>query len=637
MRVQTQKDLDTWRDSVVARQGKTRKHVLVCGGPGCLAAGSARLYQALQDKIRARKLDVQTTLRTTLTGCHGLCERGPLVIIEPGHLLYPKVKPTMLDAILDASVVGDGYDEKLAYRPTVALAKPKPGKKTKPGAPVARFDEIPFYKHQHRLTLRHCGVIDPESIEDAIAHGAYRALVQALTSMTPADVLAVVDRSGLRGRGGAGFATGRKWKSCIAAAEKREAEGEGKVPRHVLCNGDEGDPGAFMDRVIMEGDPHAVVEGMILGAYALGSQHGWIYVREEYPLAVERLGRAIVDARTHGLLGEDILGTGFCFDLTISRGGGAFVCGESSALMQSVAGNVGEPRAKYVRSVERGLFDEPTVLNNVETWTCVPWILEHGAEAFASIGPKKSPGTKAFSLSGTVRHTGLIEVPMGVTLRHIIYDVGGGILNERPFKAVQTGGPSGGCLPESCLDLHVDFDSLTKAGAMMGSGGMIVMDDFTCMVDVARYFTRFLTEESCGKCVPCREGLTQLLGILDRICRGEGRLEDLDSIENIAFVLEASLCALGTSAMNPVMSTLKYFRDEYIEHIEHKRCRAGVCTALSRFEVLDSCTGCLVCKRLCPVDAIAGEKQQLHLIDQDTCTHCGVCIRACTFDAIKVI
>jgi NADH-quinone oxidoreductase subunit F len=630
--------LDAQRAVLAAAAAKTRKTVVVCGGPGCLASGAAQLHAALVEKMKARGLDVEVELRPKLTGCHGMCERGPLLVIEPSKVFYPKVSEAMLDKIIEASIVGDDVVEKWLYRTTLPADTPKPGKKTKKGPPLRGYDEIPFYKHQHRVALRNCGQIDPEAIDDYLAAGGYAALASVLTTMKPDEVIGAVEKSGLRGRGGGGFAAGRKWRGCVAAAEKREAKGEADVPRYVLCNGDEGDPGAFMDRVIMEGDPHAVIEGIVIGAYAVGAREGYIYVREEYPLAVERLGRAIADARARGLLGDKILGSDFSFELKISRGGGAFVCGESSALMQSVAGNVGEPRAKYVRSVERGLFDQPTVLNNVESWACVPWILSEGPEAFAAIGVPRSTGTKAFSLSGTVRHTGLIEVPMGVSLRHIIYEVGGGILNQRPFKAVQTGGPSGGCLPESELDLTVDFDSLTKAGSMMGSGGMIVMDDFTCMVDVAKYFTKFLTEESCGKCVPCREGLVQLHHILDRVTKGKGALEDLDQIERLAYVLEhGSLCGLGTAAHNPVVSTLKYFRDEYIEHIEQGRCRAGVCPELSRFEVTDDCTGCLVCQRLCPVDAISGEKKQKHLIDQEICTHCGVCMRACKFDSIRVM
>ena len=637
MKIASPQALTEWRAQLEAADKKHKKQILVCGGPGCLASGAKKLHGQLIDKLKARGLDIEVEFQTTLTGCHGLCERGPLITVQPGNIFYPKVKESQLDTIIDSSVLADGVDEKLSFRPRVAVDNPTANKKSKPGAPQPRFDQIDFYKHQKRLALRNCGVVDPESIEDAVLHGAYQALAKVLDDMQPTAVIDAVKSSGLRGRGGAGFSTGRKWQGCVDAALEQQGDSDQLVPRHVLCNGDEGDPGAFMDRVIMEGDPHSVIEGMIIGAFAVGSELGHIYVREEYPIAVERVGRAIEQARQHGLLGDNILGSDFSFDLRVSRGGGAFVCGESSALMQSVAGKVGEPRAKYVRSVARGLYDQPTVLNNVETWTCVPWIINEGAASFAAIGRKKSPGTKAFSLSGKVRYTGLLEVPMGVSLRHIIFDIGGGMLNDRPFKAVQTGGPSGGCLPASELDLAVDFDSLDKAGAMMGLGGMVVMDDRTCMVDVAKYFTKFLVEESCGKCVPCREGLPQLHQILDRISRGEGELADLDRIEHLAHVLDSSLCALGSSAANPVMSTLKYFRDEYIEHIEHKRCRAGVCGDLARFEVTDDCTGCLICKRNCPVDAISGDKGVKHLIDQETCTHCGVCLQVCNFDAIRVL
>lgn len=636
MKIPNAQALKDWRVQLGADHKKHKKQILVCGGPGCLASGAKPLYQALTKKLKDRGLDIAVEFESKMTGCHGLCERGPLITIQPGNIFYPKVKESQLDAIIDASVLADDVDSTLSFRPRVPVKKPTAVKKTKLGEPQPRFDQIDFYKHQKRLALRNCGVIDPERIEDYVLQGGYQALAKVLGDMQSDEVIDSVKQSGLRGRGGAGFATGRKWQGCVDAAIQQQGDSAEAVPRHVLCNGDEGDPGAFMDRVIMEGDPHSVIEGMIIGAYAVGSKLGYIYVREEYPIAVERLGRAIEQARERGLLGENILGSGYDFDLRVSRGGGAFVCGESSALMQSVAGRVGEPRAKYVRSVARGFQDQPTVLNNVETWACVPWIMSEGAAAFAAIGSPKSPGTKAFSLSGKVRHTGLIEVPMGVSLRHIIYDIGGGILNDRPFKAVQTGGPSGGCLPESELELAVDFDSLDKAGAMMGSGGMVVMDDRTCMVDVAKYFTHFLQEESCGKCTPCREGLPQLYAILDRITKGEGEMADLERIERLAHVLESSLCALGTSAANPVRSTLKYFREEYIEHIEQKRCRAGHCPELSRFEVTDACTGCLVCKTHCPVEAIAGEKGVKHFIDQDICTHCGVCMQVCNFEAIRV-
>jgi NADH:ubiquinone oxidoreductase subunit F (NADH-binding) len=446
--------------------------------------------------------------------------------------------------------------------------------------------------------------------------------------MTPDEVLSEVEKAHLRGRGGGGFDAGRKWRSCVNA---------GGDERYLLCNGDEGDPGAFMDRSIMEGDPHGVIEGMIIGAYAIGAKEGYIYVRNEYPLAVKHLQNAIEDLEETGLLGENILGTGFSFDIKINRGGGAFVCGESSALMRSIEGKVGEPRAKYIHATDRGLYDKPTVLNNVETWINVPLIIEKGADWFTAFGTNGSKGTKAFSLVGKVKNTGLVEVPMGTVLREIIYDIGKGIIGDRPFKAVQTGGPSGGCLPESLLDLPVDFDTLTGAGSMMGSGGMIVMDDRTCMVDVARYFTEFLLDESCGKCVPCREGLYQLGIILDNICRGEGKEGDIETILKVCKTIQhASLCALGKSAPNPVLSTIKYFREEYEAHIRDRKCPAGVCKELIEYIINDNCTGCMACAKVCPAAAIEGEKKERHNIVQEKCIRCGSCIHACKFDAITV-
>jgi NADH-quinone oxidoreductase subunit F len=455
-------------------------------------------------------------------------------------------------------------------------------------------------------------------------------MAKALDSMEPESVIEEVSKAGLRGRGGAGFSAGRKWRTCRNVDEE---------PRYVLCNADEGDPGAFMDRSICEGDPHGVLEGMIIGAFAVGASQGYIYVRDEYPLAVVNLMAAIHAAREYGLLGENILGTGFSYDVEIARGGGAFVCGESSALMLSVAGHVGEPRAKYVRSVVKGLHDKPTVLNNVETWVNVPWIIEHGADAFREMGTDGSPGTKAFSLVGKVKNTGLVEVSMGATLRDIIYGVGGGIMKDRPFKAVQTGGPSGGCLPADLLDTPVDFDTLTEAGSMMGSGGMIVMDDHTCMVDVARYFLKFLAEESCGKCVPCREGVVQLFHLVTKITEGKGEMGDLDQIRELSdVVIDASLCGLGKSAPNPVLSTLRYFEDEYVAHIRDRKCPAGVCRALTTFEISEElCHGCRACQKVCAVDAIAGEKKQPHVIDVEVCTKCGMCRAVCARDAVLTV
>ena len=493
---------------------------------------------------------------------------------------------------------------------------------------IARHDEIPFYKHQVRIALRNNGRIDPTDIREYIANGGYAALGKALTSMTPEQIIAAVEKAGLRGRGGGGFPTARKWRSC------REAPGD---VRYVVCNGDEGDPGAFMDRSIMEGDPHSVIEGMIIGAFAIGSNQGYIYVRNEYPLAVKNLSIGLDQCRAYGFLGKDIFHSGFDFDIRINRGGGAFVCGESSALMASLEGRAGEPRAKYIHTVERGLWDKPTNLNNVETWANVPEIINKGADWFASLGTRGSKGTKVFSLVGKVKNTGLVEVPMGITLRDIIFKIGGGILNDREFKAVQTGGPSGGCIPKSLIDMPVDFDELTKAGSMMGSGGMIVMDDTDCMVDVAKYFTKFLEEESCGKCTPCREGTTRMLEILERITAGKGTLEDLDKLRRLGTLMKkASLCGLGRAAPNPVLSTLEHFYDEYLAHVTAGKCPAKKCTALLSFEIIaEKCVGCTACARNCPVECIAGRRKEAHVIDQSRCIKCGRCFEVCRFDAVQ--
>jgi len=488
-------------------------------------------------------------------------------------------------------------------------------------------EEIPFYRGHHRIALALCGVVDARSADDYLAAGGYEAVAKVVSSMTPDEVIGQITSSGLRGRGGGGFLTGRKWRSA------RNAHGE---PRYVIANGDEGDPGAFMDRALMEGVPHAVIEGMIIGGYAIGSSNGYIYVRDEYPIAVERLRTAIEQARRLGLLGENILGSGFNFDVRMNRGAGAFVCGESTALMASLEGRVGEPRAKYIHTVESGLNGKPSLLNNVETWANVPPIILKGAEWFASLGTEKSKGTKVFSLVGKVKNTGLVEVPMGMTLRQIIYEIGGGIPNDKAFKAVQTGGPSGGCIGAEYLDEPVDFDRLTELGSMMGSGGMIVMDEDTCMVNVAKYFLGFLKDESCGKCTPCREGIAQMLHILTNITRGEGQEGDIEKLESLGTLLEdTSLCALGKTAAYPVLSTVRRFREEYQTHIRDKRCPAKECPGLFRYQIdAEVCTGCGVCKKKCPVEAISGEKKQPHAIDQEKCTNCGICFEVCPFSAI---
>ena len=615
MRLETVKDLEKRRKQAIKNKESVPNTILVCGGTGCLASGSAAVADEFSKQLKKHGIDTKVQLQVKRTGCHGFCERGPIVTFVPSGILYQKVKPAHVEDIVEKTVKNGEIVKKLVYR--------DPSTKQY----VEQYSEIPFYKHQTRIALRNTGQMDPTSIDDYLARGGFKGLAKAL-DMKPEAVLDEIEKSGLRGRGGGGFPTARKWRSAI------NAPGEKK---YVICNGDGGAPGALMDRSIMEGDPFDVLEGMIIGAWAIGSDEGYIYVRQEYPLAVVHLRKAIETLREVGLLGRNILGSGLNFDITIARGGGAFVCGESSALMMSVAGKVGEPRAKYIHSTERGLYDLPTVLNNVETWVNVPVIIENGGERFAQCGTEKSKGTKVFALIGRVNNTGLVEVPMGVTLRDLIFNIGGGIQRNREFKAVQTGGPSGGCIPKELLDLPVDFDRLTEQGSMMGSGGMIVMDERTCMVDVARYFLNFLMEESCGKCVPCREGLRQLKGLYDRIVEGYGTMEDLKRIEWLAEdVRIASLCALGKSAPNPVLSTIRFFRDEYEEHINLKRCRAGVCKALTKLVIKDNCIACGKCIKVCATDAITGEKKKVHVLDQGKCIVCGSCVEICPVDAVQV-
>ena len=613
-RLQSLADLEDLRRQLLAARDPAVRRVRVCIGTGCTAKGSLRVLERFQQA--AVELGRESVaVEAKCTGCHGFCERGPIVVVDPGNVFYHSVNEEDVPEIWRESVIGGRTVEHLLYRDE------------KTDKPATTADEIPFYHAQQRIVLAYNGVIDPTRIEEYVAAGGYAALAKALGSMEPAAVVEEIAASGLRGRGGGGFLTGRKWRSA------RNAPGQ---PKYVIANGDEGDPGAFMDRSLMEGAPHSVIEGMTIGAYAVGSSQGYIYVRNEYPLAVKHLTIAIEQARELGLLGENILGSGFSFDVRINRGAGAFVCGESTALMASLEGHVGEPRAKYIHTVESGLNGKPSLLNNVETWANVPQIILKGAAWFASLGTEKSKGTKVFSLVGKVKNTGLVEVPMGMTLRQIIYDIGGGIPDDKAFKAVQTGGPSGGCIPAEYLDEPVDFDRLTELGSMMGSGGMIVMDEDTCMVNVANYFLRFLKEESCGKCTPCREGIAQMVEILGRITKGEGRPGDIESLETLGELLEdTALCALGKTAAYPVLSTVRRFRDEYMAHIQQKRCPAKECKGLFRYEIdAEACTGCVLCAKRCPVDAIRGERKKPHVIDQEICTNCGTCFEVCPFSAV---
>jgi len=606
-RLSSATDLERFRQEILARRDPNKPCVTICSGTGCHAYGSEKVSQAFTKEIQRNGLQEKVDIRRT--GCHGFCERGTIVVIFPEEICYLRVKPDDVSAIVSTTLVENKMVDRLLY---------EDGN----GQKIVHEGEIPFYKHQSRVVFGENRLIDPKSIDDYIALGGYNALAKALFEMTPEQVLEEVKKANLRGRGGGGFPTGRKWETT------RNAPGEIK---YVIVNADEGDPGAYMDRSLLEGNPLSVLEGLIIGAYAIGSHQGFVYVRQEYPLAVENLNVALKQARDYGLLGQNILGSGFDFDVEVHRGAGAFVSGESSALMTAIEGRVGEPRPKYIRTAVSGIWERPSNLNNVETWATVPLIINKGAEWFTSIGTEGSKGTKIFSLVGKVNNTGLVEVPMGMTLREIIFDIGGGIPQGKKFKAVQTGGPSGGVIPEKFLDLPIDFDELTKAGSMMGSGGMIVMDEDTCMVDIARYFLNFLAEESCGKCIPCREGIYQMLKILNRICEGKGEEGDIELLKEISEVVrDASLCALGQTAPNPVLSTIKYFRDEYESHIEEKRCPALACKALISYYIEpEKCQACLICLRNCPVEAITGGKNIIHVINQDKCTKCGTCLEVC--------
>jgi NADH:ubiquinone oxidoreductase subunit F (NADH-binding)/(2Fe-2S) ferredoxin len=588
---------------------------MVCAGTGCVSNRSLELRDALAAEIAKRELDNEIEVVTT--GCNGFCGVGPIMLVLPDGIFYQKVAVKDVPLLVEEHLLKGRPVKKLMFTPPEAKE------------PVPKMSDIPFFGKQMLIALRNRGMIDPENIEEYIARGGYRSLGMVLTSMTPSQVIEEIKASGLRGRGGGGFPTGIKWETAVKAPSHDGV-------RYVVCNADEGDPGAFMDRSIIEGDPHSVLEGMVIGAFAIGSHEGYIYVRHEYPLALRRFLRALSQARKYGLLGKDILGSGFDFDIEVHRGAGAFVCGESTALMASIEGRPGEPRAKYIHTVEVGLHNRPTVLNNVETWANVPVIIERGAKWFTSIGTDHSKGTKVFSLAGRVNNTGLVEVPMGITLRELIFDIGGGIPDGGKFKAVQTGGPSGGFIPESLLELPVDYEKLYEAGSMMGSGGMVVMDETSCMVDVARYFVDFLTTESCGKCAPCREGMKAMLDTLMRICDGRATPEDLTTLEELsATIADASLCALGGSAPNPVLTSLRYFRDEYVAHIVDRKCPARVCRALITFTIDPAkCTGCHACVKVCPTDAAVGEPKQEHHIIQESCIKCGACEDVCKVDAV---
>ncbi len=613
-------DLETLRNKIIESRDPNRPEIVVCHGNGCLASGAPKVAEAFKAALAETGINAKLMPGVKTTGCQGLCSKGPLVQIRPQGYFYERVQPKDALEIVEKSVMAGEPVERLMHK------DPETGK------PLYTEEEIPFYSLQERLVLRRIGKIDPTDISDAIAEGAYAGLAKALHSMTPEEVVREVEKSGLRGRGGAGFPTGRKWRSALSAIEKKGR------PVYVVVNGDEGDPGAFMDGAIMEGDPHSVLEGLILGAYALGAEQGYLYVRAEYPVAIRHLEMAMAQAREYGLLGENILGTGFKFDARINRGAGAFVCGESTALFTSIEGKPGNPRPKYVRSVEEGLWGRPTVLNNVETWANIPLVLGRGGQWYASLGVPHSTGTKVFCLVGKVDNVGLVEVPMGTPMDRIVTDIGGGVSGGKPFKAVQTGGPSGGCLPYSLKDTPVDFDSLTKAGSMMGSGAMIVMDEHDCVVDLGRYFLKFLEEESCGKCLPCRLGLTRMREILDGFSRGEGSEADIADLTSLAEALkDGALCALGGSAPNPVLTTIRYFRDEYLAHVSDHKCPAGVCKHLIVYAIdPEKCTGCGACAKNCPVECVTGEKKEPHVIDAAACLRCGICKETCKFDAIFI-
>ena len=590
-----------------------RTHVLVCGGTGCTSSGSARIRERLEKEIEANGLSDEVCV--VKTGCFGLCALGPIMIVYPEGTFYSMVQEEDIPEIVTEHLLKGNVVKHLLYEETVKADK------------IIPLNETNFYKKQHRVALRNCGVINPEKIDEYIGTGGYEALGIVLTEKKPEDVIQILLDSGLRGRGGAGFPTGLKWKF---------AAGNDADQKYVCCNADEGDPGAFMDRSILEGDPHAVLEAMAIAGYAIGASQGYIYVRAEYPIAVQRLEIAIEQAREYGLLGKNIFDSGFDFDIELRLGAGAFVCGEETALMTSIEGNRGEPRPRPPFPALKGLFQKPTILNNVETYANIPQIIVNGPEWFASMGTEKSKGTKVFALGGKIHNTGLVEIPMGTTLREIVEEIGGGVPNGKKFKAAQTGGPSGGCIPAEHLDIPIDYDNLLSIGSMMGSGGLIVMDEYTCMVDIAKFFLEFTVDESCGKCTPCRIGTRRMLEILEKITKGQATMEDLDKLEELCYHLQSnSLCALGQTAPNPVLSTLRYFRDEYIAHIVDKKCPAGVCKDLLQYKIdPDKCKGCTLCARTCPADAIIGKVKEVHMINPEKCLKCGACMEKCRFGAI---
>jgi len=602
------KDLDSRIKDIRDKKNSNKKIITVCGGTGCQAYNCKEVINKFKEIIEKRNLKDKVDIK--VTGCHGFCERGPIVVIQPDGIFYQRIKPENTEEIIKETILNGKIIEDFLYVDPVTNTR------------IAKEKDVPFYKKQKRLIFGNNGLIDPTNIEDYLAIGGYKSLVKVLSEMEPEQIIDEIKKSGLRGRGGAGFPTGRKWEIC------REAPGDEKF---IICNCDEGDPGAYMDRSLLEGNPHSVLEGMIIGAYAIGANKGYIYVRKEYPLAVKNISIAIEQAKKWNFLGKNILGFDFSFDVEVVQGAGAFVSGEETAMIASIEGRRAFPVPRPPYPAQKGLWGKPTNINNVETWANVPLIIDKGADWYSKIGTDGSKGTKIFSLVGKINNTGLVEVPMGITLREIIYEIGGGIPGGKKFKAVQTGGPSGGCIPDKLLDLPIDFESLTEAGSMMGSGGMIVMDEDTCMVDVARYFLTFTQYESCGKCVPCRIGTKQMVEILNRIVKGEGKPEDIDKLEELAqTVKNGSLCGLGQTAPNPVLTTLRYFRDEYEAHIYEKKCPAKVCTDLIAYYILpEKCVGCLLCLKNCPVEAISGERKKVHIIDQDKCIKCGMCYEVC--------